>query len=93
MLKILLACGAGVATSTAVKQKLSDILDEKGYKGKYKIEQCKVAQMASLANDYDLLLATTMKPAGVDKPFVSAMPFLTGLGLDETIKKVEEYFK
>ncbi|WP_270364345.1 hypothetical protein [Enterococcus malodoratus] len=42
MKNILLACGSGIATSTAVNGKISKVLDDNGYKGKYKITQCKI---------------------------------------------------
>ena len=43
MKKILLSCGSGIATSTVVNNKVSKILDEKGFKGKYQITQCSIA--------------------------------------------------
>ena len=37
MKKIVLACGSGVATSTAVAKKVSDLLNANGYEGQYEI--------------------------------------------------------
>lgn len=34
MKKILVACGSGIATSTAVNNKVKDLLNKNGYKGK-----------------------------------------------------------
>ena len=45
MKKILIACGSGVATSTVANQKISAYLDEHGFSGKYKIEQCQVSEV------------------------------------------------
>ena len=39
MKKIVLACGAGAATSTLVAQKVATMLDANGYAGKYEIVQ------------------------------------------------------
>ena len=88
MKKILLACGSGIATSTAVNGKISTILDEAGYKGQYEIVQCKIAETMAKAPNFDFLIATTMAPAGLPIPFVSGIPFLTGMGLDAAKQQV-----
>lgn len=93
MKRILLACGAGVCTSTAARVKVEKILDDNGYKGQYKIEQCKIAEVASKSGDFDFVIATTMKPDGVKCPFVSGVCFLTGIGLDKTTKEILELMK
>ncbi|WP_102337618.1 PTS sugar transporter subunit IIB [Collinsella provencensis] len=88
MKKIVLACGSGIATSTAVAQKVSTLLDEKGFKGQYHIVQCAIAEAASQCADADLLIATTVAPAGITCEFVSGLPFLTGMGLADTQQKI-----
>ena len=72
MKKIVLACGAGAATST--------LLDANGYADKYEIVQCAISE----AKDYcdegaDLLIATTVAPEGLTCPYVSGVPFMTGM--------------
>ena len=72
MKKIVLACGAGAATSTLVAQKVATLLDANGYADKYEIVQCAISE----AKDYcdegaDLLIATC--------PYVSGVPFMTGM--------------
>mgnify|MGYP000411167858 CR=1 FL=1 len=67
MKKIVLACGAGAATSTLVAQKVATMLDANGYAGKYEIEGA------------DLLIATTVAPEGLTCPYVSGVPFMTGM--------------
>ena len=67
MKKIVLACGAGAATSTLVAQKVANLLDAN-----------------SEAKDYcddgaDLLIATTVAPEGLTCPYVSGVPFMTGM--------------
>ena len=60
MKTIVLACGSGIATSTAVAKKVSDLLDENGYAGQYKIVQCAIAEAkANCEKGADLLIATT----------------------------------
>ena len=44
MKKIVLACGSGIATSTAVAQKVSALLNDNGYEGQYEIVQCAISE-------------------------------------------------
>ena len=44
---ILISCGTGVVTSTLATNRLSKMLDERGYKGLYKTTQYKIAELAS----------------------------------------------
>lgn len=88
MKNILLACGSGIATSTAVHGKLSKILDEKGYKGKYKITQCKISEAPNKSSQYDFLIATTMAPKGLKCPYIKGVSFLTGINNQKTIDEI-----
>ncbi|MFV0381895.1 MAG: PTS sugar transporter subunit IIB [Breznakia sp.] len=90
MKNILLACGSGICTSTAARAKVAEILDQKGYIGKYKITQCKVGEAAALSVNYDFLIATTMAPQELKCPFVPGVCFLTGVGVDAAIESILE---
>ena len=80
MKKILLACGSGICTSTAVHKKVEAMLDENGYKGQYEITQYKISECPAQSVNYDFLVATTMAPAGLKCPYVNGIPYLTGVG-------------
>lgn len=84
MKRILMACGAGVCTSTAARKKVEELLKENNYSRQYKIEQCKIAEVPSKSSDFDFVISTTMKPNGVKCDFVSGVSFLTGVGVDKT---------
>ena len=88
MKKIVLACGAGVATSTAVENKVSTLLDKNGYKGQYTIVQCAIAEALDECSDADLLISTTVAPSTLPCAFVSGVPFLTGVGLPAAQQQV-----
>lgn len=88
MKKIVLACGSGIATSTAVAHKVATLLDENGYANQYHIVQCAIAEATSQCADADLLIATTVAPAGVACEFISGLPFLTGMGIADTQQKI-----
>ncbi|MDQ0205060.1 PTS sugar transporter subunit IIB [Pectinatus haikarae] len=87
MKKILVACGAGVCTSTAVLSKMKKILDDNGFKGQYELAQCKIAEVPSKSSSFDLCVATTMV-SEVKCPFIMGIAFLTGRGLEDTVKKI-----
>ncbi len=80
MKKIVLACGAGVATSSAVAKKVGSLLDAHGLAGAYEIVQCAIPDAKSACEDADLLIATTVAPEGITCPYVNGVPFLTGIG-------------
>ena len=90
MKNILLACGSGIATSTAVHGKVAKLLDGNGYKGKYKITQCKVSEAPAKSASYDFLIATTMPPQGLKCEFVPGVCFLTGVNTKPSIDKILE---
>ena len=88
MKRILLACGSGIVTSTAVRSKIEKQLDARGYAGGYKIEQCKIAEVVSKSHSYDFVISTTLKPNELQIPFVRAVSFLTGIGTDQTMTEI-----
>lgn len=88
MKTIILSCGSGIATSTAVARKISALLDENGYKGKYAIVQCPIKEARSRSASADLVIATTAEPAGLSCPFVNGVPFLTTVGRADAERRV-----
>ncbi len=79
MTNIILACGSGVATSTAVANKIKELLDANGYGGTYTLKQCSIAEAVPASQSADLVIATTVKPDGLSCEFISGLPFLTGI--------------
>lgn len=80
MKKIVLACGSGIATSTAVASKVTALLNENGYEGQFRIVQCAISEALDACDGADVLVATTVAPSGLTCPYVSGVPFLTGVG-------------
>ena len=85
--KIVVACGTAIATSTHVAIKIKELLEERGLK--IHTIQCRVTEVPSLAPDADLIIATAQVPFDVDVPVVDGIPFLTGIGIEEVIDKIE----
>ncbi len=78
MKHILMACGTGICTSSAVRERVSQFLDAHGYAGLYDVTQCKMADVPSLSHTHDFLIAVTLIPGTLDIPFVNGTAFLTG---------------
>jgi len=88
MKKILIACGAGIATSTVALNKLQDALQERGLLNKVTLHQTTVAELASKANEYDLIVTTTNFTKELDVPVVKGLSFITNVGKEKTIEEV-----
>jgi len=86
--KILVVCGAGVATSTVVVKKLEEQLGQRGIP--VQVDQCKVTEVPFKAPAYDLIVTTTLLGEVQGTPVVQTVSFLTGVGLDRDIDRIVE---
>lgn len=96
MKKIIVACGAGVVTSTTAMNKLNEELSARGYQEgtDYKLMQTSVQQVPSMADQADMAITTTQYDNDDIKiPVLNGLPLLTGIGADDVIDKVEELIK
>ncbi|MGX7776187.1 PTS sugar transporter subunit IIB [Streptococcus pluranimalium] len=75
--KVLVACGAGIATSTVVLKKIEDLFTRNNIDAQ--ITQIKIAEAAALQDSNDILITTTMLPTEYRIPAIKAMAFLTGI--------------
>lgn len=90
MKKIIVACGTGIATSTVVCVKIKEALQKAGVQAE--VVQCKVAEIPSKIDDADLVVTTTSFTS--DKvPVIRAISFLTGIGVENDLKKIIEIVK
>ena len=86
MKKILVVCGAGVATSTVAVKKIEEKLGQRGVK--IQEDQCKVTEVPYKAAAYDLIVTTTLLGAVGDTPVLQTVSFLTGVGIDADIDRI-----
>ncbi|MFD0898506.1 MULTISPECIES: PTS sugar transporter subunit IIB [Loigolactobacillus] len=93
-INVLVACGAGIATSTVVMKKVEDLFKENNIEAN--LIQIKIAEAASKQDDADMLISTTVLPTQYKIPAIKAMGFLTGLGVDkvkaeilDTVKQIQ----
>jgi PTS system galactitol-specific IIB component len=84
--KIAAVCGAGLATSTWIATKLRSMLAEKGIETN--ISEVKIMDLGLSAGNYDLIVSASNLGDVYGVPVVVSTSILTGIGLDETIKKI-----
>ncbi len=89
MKKLLVSCGTGIATSTAVRNKLINLLEQRGYgKDVVDVGQCRVADLPSFAHLYDLIISTSALPSTIETPYIMGLCFLTGIGMDKVLDDI-----
>ena len=86
-LKILVACGTAIATSTHVALKIKELLNERELDPI--ISQCRVSEIPSMVSGSQVVVATAQVAYKIDVPVVDGLPFLTGIGVKEVIDKLE----
>jgi PTS system galactitol-specific IIB component len=92
MKRILVACGNGIATSTVVATKIREKCEESGIA--VSVTQCKLLEVESKADDYDLLVTTGKFTGGdVKIPVVGAISLLTGIGEEATLDEIISHLK
>ncbi|AOT72641.1 PTS sugar transporter subunit IIB [Geosporobacter ferrireducens] len=91
--RVLVACGTGICTSTMAVNKFKTALEKRGKLSLFKIDQCKVAELAAKGNDYDLVIATTTVSAKINTPIVQGTAFLTGVGIDKVVDEILSILK
>lgn len=81
-IRVLVACGAGIATSTIVVKKVEDLFASNQIP--IEVIQIKISEAASKQTEADMLISTTMFPTEYSIPAIKGMAFLTGIGVDKT---------
>ena len=98
--KVLLACGSGVATSTITKDEVSKIAEDAGVP--VKLFKATLAEVPAKQNDVDVVLTTANYRKPLDKPHMSVFGLVSGVNegkvkadLTELLKKVynEDYLQ
>ncbi|MFD2693810.1 PTS sugar transporter subunit IIB [Sporolactobacillus shoreicorticis] len=87
--KILVACGAGIATSTVVANRVENLIKDNHVDAE--IEQCKITEVKSKQSGADLIVSTTILPTKYDIPAVIATAYISGVGMDKLDAKILSY--
>lgn len=92
MKRILVACGNGIATSTVVATKIRENCEDNGIS--VSVTQCKLLEVESKVEDFDLLVTTGKFTGGkVNIPVIGAISLLTGVGEEETLEEILNHLK
>lgn len=75
--KVMVACGSGVATSTIAKEKVEKLAAEAGIP--VSIIKCTLAEVPARQQDVDLVLTTANYRKPLDKPYLSVFGLVSGV--------------
>ncbi|MGL5885454.1 PTS galactitol transporter subunit IIB [uncultured Lactobacillus sp.] len=88
---IYVCCGTGIATSTILNRKVTEIVSE--LKVPYEIVQCTVADIPAkvASRKPDVVVSSTMISADIGSvPVVLGQSLLTGIGKEKTVSEIKE---
>ncbi|PCF38874.1 PTS sugar transporter subunit IIB [Staphylococcus delphini] len=88
MKQVLVACGAGIATSTVVNNAIEELA--KAHNIKVDIKQIKITEVGPYESTADLLVTTAMTQKEYPFPVINARNFLTGIGIAQTKQQILE---
>ncbi|WP_170006655.1 PTS sugar transporter subunit IIB [Bacillus fonticola] len=86
--QVLVACGAGIATSTVVNSAIEEMAKEHNLK--LDLVQIKITEVGGYVDTADLLVTTAMTKKEYPFPVINARSFLTGIGTEDTKKQILE---
>lgn len=84
--KILVACGAGIATSTVVTDRVERLVKENNVDAE--VKQIKISEAASMQDGADLIVSTTILPTTYKIPAIIATSYITGMGMEELDEEI-----
>ncbi len=88
--RIIVCCGGAIATSTIAATKVTEFCRKNGIN--VDLVQCRISEISSnLPADLILPTARVGKDFGV--PMVTAMPFISGVGIEKAEKEILKILK
>ncbi|CAD5630953.1 PTS system transporter subunit IIB [Escherichia coli] len=88
---ILFVCATGIATSTAVTEKVMEYCKEHGLNVNY--SQTNVASLPGNTDGVALVVSTTKVPYELDVPVVNGLPIITGIGEEKVLAQIVSILK
>lgn len=89
--KVMVACGSGVATSTIAQEEVKKIAQESGVQ--VKILKGTIAEVPTKQADVDLVLTTANYRKPLEKPYMSVFGLVSGVGADKVRKELAALLK
>ncbi|MEG0527679.1 MAG: PTS sugar transporter subunit IIB [Longicatena sp.] len=87
-IRILVACGSGVATSTLASRSVAEVCET--YHIDASIETCSMSGVKDAAESADVVLTTNRYDKPLSCPVMSVTSFITGLRVDATKQALGE---
>jgi galactitol PTS system EIIB component len=91
MKTVIIACGAGVATSTIITYGVKSLLDDA--KIAHRIIQCSLNEVKSHVSGSDLIVSSMPLQDNYGIPIVVGISFLTGVSQEKTKQEILSYLK
>ena len=91
VLKVLVACGSGVATSTIAQEEVKRIAENNGIK--VNVIKATIAEVPSKQKDVDVVLTTANYRQPLEKPYMSVFGLVSGVNKTVAEKKLAELLK
>jgi len=90
--KIFAACGSGVASSTAVAERLKQLIKQRKLDAVVEVVDFK--RLKSIAKQADLIVnIAPYDTTDYGVPVVNGVPFMTGVGMEEAMDEIERIIK
>lgn len=88
--RIIVACGSGVATSQTVASKVESMCEDEGLR--VSVEAVDIKSLENIIDQCDIYVSIVPTSGkSWDKPTISGIPFLTGIGIDEEFDKLKRF--
>lgn len=88
MKRILVACGGAVATSTVAADRVRDLCRKNHIP--VDVQQCRISELASRADQVDLIVTTAKVSRDYGKPVIHGIAFVSGINIEQTEAKILE---
>lgn len=89
--RVMVACGSGVATSTIAQEEVKKIAQEAGVQ--VKILKGTIAEVPTKQADVDLVLTTANYRKPLEKPYMSVFGLVSGVGADKVRRELAALLK
>ncbi|MDD4371061.1 MAG: PTS sugar transporter subunit IIB [Anaerostipes sp.] len=87
-IKVMVACGSGIATSTVAANAIKEIFDEVGID--VNLIKGTVSEIATKADEVDIVFATNCYREKISCPIVNVTAFLTGIKREKKVAEIKE---
>lgn len=91
MKQVVIACGAGLATSSMVRDKVESIFKQNGIRAK--LIQCTLGQVDGYDGSVDLIITTMKVRKKYQTLCITGSAFLSGVGEEELTQQIVDALK